>query len=183
MCKITVNSVGSLLLETNFFLCVWLIVVMRLTVLGIFITKCVCLRTRVYTAAAAAKLLQSCPTLWDPIDGSPPGSPVPGILQARTLGWVSISFSNAWKWKVKWSRSVVSDPQWPHGLKPTRLLRPRDFPGKSTGVGCHCLLWCIYREALKSRNDRTLKCQHFLLCSFYCWRDVALHHNISEMEN
>jgi len=46
-------------------------------------------------AAAAAKLLQSCPTLCDPIDGSPPGSPVPGILQARTLKWVAISFSNA----------------------------------------------------------------------------------------
>ena len=48
-------------------------------------------------AAAAAKSLQSCPTLCDPIDGSPPGSPVPGILQARTLGWVAISFSNASK--------------------------------------------------------------------------------------
>ena len=53
------------------------------------------------TAAAAAKLLQSCPTLCDPIDGSPPGSPVLGIVQARTLEWVAISFSNAWKWKVK----------------------------------------------------------------------------------
>ena len=52
-------------------------------------------------AAAAAKLLQSCQTLCDPIDGSPPGSPVPGILQARTLEWIAISFSNAWKWKVK----------------------------------------------------------------------------------
>ena len=51
--------------------------------------------------AAAAKSLQSCPTLCDPIDGSPPGSPVPGILQARTLEWVAISFSNASKWKVK----------------------------------------------------------------------------------
>ena len=48
---------------------------------------------------AAAKSLQSCPTLCDPRDGSPPGSPVPGILQARTLEWVAISFSNAWKWK------------------------------------------------------------------------------------
>ena len=47
------------------------------------------------TVAAAAKSLQSCPTLRDPIDGSPPGSPVPGILQARTLEWVAISFSNA----------------------------------------------------------------------------------------
>ena len=52
-------------------------------------------------AAAAAKSLQSCPTLCDPIDGSPPGSPIPGILQARILEWVAISFSNAWKWKVK----------------------------------------------------------------------------------
>ena len=52
-------------------------------------------------AAAAAKSLQSCPTLCNPIDGSPPGSPVPGILQARTLEWVAISFSDAWKWKVK----------------------------------------------------------------------------------
>ena len=50
---------------------------------------------------SAAKSLQSCPTLCDPIDGSPPGSPIPGILQARTLEWVAISFSNAWKWKVK----------------------------------------------------------------------------------
>ena len=52
-------------------------------------------------AAAAAKSLQSCPTLCDPIDGLPPASPGPGILQARTLEWVAISFSNAWKWNVK----------------------------------------------------------------------------------
>ena len=49
----------------------------------------------------AAKSLQSCPTLCDLIDGSPPGSPVPGILKARTMEWVAISFSNVWKWKVK----------------------------------------------------------------------------------
>ena len=54
-----------------------------------------------YVAAATAKLLQSCPTLCDPIDCSPLSSPVPGILQARTLEWVANSFSNAWKWKVK----------------------------------------------------------------------------------
>ena len=53
------------------------------------------------SAAAAAKSLQSCLTLCNPIDGSPPGSPVPGILQARTLEWVTIFFSNAGKWKVK----------------------------------------------------------------------------------
>ena len=52
-------------------------------------------------AAAAAKLLQSCPNLCDPTDGNPPGSSIPGILQARTLAWVAMSFSNAWKWRGK----------------------------------------------------------------------------------
>ena len=61
--------------------------------------QCKC--TLELSAAAAAKSLQSCPTLCNPIDSSPPGSPVPGILQARTLEWVAISFSNAGKWKVK----------------------------------------------------------------------------------
>ena len=73
--------------------------------------------------AAAAKSLQSCPTLCNPIDGSPPGSPVPGILQARTLEWVAISFFNAWKWKL----TVKSLRVWlfsTHGLQPTRLLHP-----------------------------------------------------------
>ena len=56
---------------------------------------------RIHGSLAAAKSLQSCPTLCDPIDSSPPGSPVPGILQARTLEWVAISFSSAWKWKTK----------------------------------------------------------------------------------
>ena len=65
-----------------------------LTLLSLFLSFKFC-------PAAAAKSLQSCPTLWDPIDGSPPGSPIPRILQARTLEWVAISFSNAWKWKVK----------------------------------------------------------------------------------
>ena len=54
-----------------------------------------------HAAAAAAKLLQSCPTLCNPIDSLPPGSPIPGILQAKTLEWVAISFSNSLKWKVK----------------------------------------------------------------------------------
>ena len=89
---------------------------------------------------AAAKSLQSCPTLCYPIDGSPPGSPVPGIFQARTLEWVAISFSNAWKWKVKVKSLSRVRLWWPHGLQPTRLLHPWDSPGKSTGVGCHRLL-------------------------------------------
>ena len=60
-----------------------------------------------YCFLVAAKSLQSCSTLCNPVDGSPPGFPVPGILQARTLEWVAISFSNAWKWKVK-SESEVA---------------------------------------------------------------------------
>ena len=97
-----------------------------------------------------AKSLQSCPTLWDPIDGSPPGSPVPGILQARTLEWVAISFSNAWKWKVKVKSLSHIRLLATHGLQPTRLLCPWDFPGKTTGVGCYCLIWnSVYLNAKK----------------------------------
>ena len=66
-----------------------------------FFNSYLCLGEFTTFAVAIAKLLQSCPTLCDPIDCSPPGSPVPGILQARTLEWVAIAFSNAWKWKVK----------------------------------------------------------------------------------
>ena len=166
---------------------------------------------------ATAKSLQSCPTLCDSIDGSPPSSPIPGILQARALEWIAISFSNAWKWKVKvkslshvrlfatpwtaayqappsvgfsrqehwsglpfpspmhesekwkWNRSVVSDSSRPHGLQPTRLLHPWDFPGKSTAVGCHCLLqygfrlifhkfhWTNFIYDLNSQNHRATK--------------------------
>ena len=96
------------------------------------------------TVAAAAKSLQSRPTLCDPIDGSPPGSPVPGILQARTLEWVAVSFSNAGKWKVKVKSlscvRLLATP-WTAAYQ---ALHPWDFPGKSTGVGCHCLLRYIY---------------------------------------
>ena len=100
-------------------------------------------------AAAAAKSLQSCLTLCDPKEGSPPGSPVSGILQARILEWVAISFSNAYSEKSKWSRSVVSDSSRPHRLQPTRLLSPWGFPCKSTGVGCHCLLLGICTRSHK----------------------------------
>ena len=95
-------------------------------------------------AAAAAKLLQSCPTLCHPIDGRPPDFPAPGILQARTLEWVAISFSNAWKWKVKVKslcRARLLVTPWTAAYQAPLSM---DFPGKSTGVGCHCLL----RESL-----------------------------------
>ena len=91
-------------------------------------------------ATAAAKSLQSCLTLCDPIDSSPPDSPVPGILQARTLGWVAISFSNAWKWKVKvqsLSRVQLLATPWTKACHaPPSMGFSRQ---KNTGVGCHCL--------------------------------------------
>ena len=87
-----------------------------------------------------SEVAQSCPILCDPIDGSPPGSPVPRILQART--WSGLSFPSPVheREKRRGNRSVVSNCSRPHGLQPTRVLCPWDFPGKSTGVGCHCLL-------------------------------------------
>ena len=98
-------------------------------------------------ASATAKSLQSCSTLCDPIDGSPPGSPVPGILQARTLEWVAISFSNA----CIHSKSLQSCPTlWPHRQQPTKLRCPWDSPGKNTGVGCHILLQCM---KVKSKSE------------------------------
>ena len=97
----------------------------------------------------------------DPIDGSPPSSPIPGILQARTLEWGAISFSNAWNW----SHSVMSDSSRPHGLLPTKHLHPWDFPCKCTGVGCHCFLQiCIGKNAYNSGTNifsRNLNIQSF----------------------
>ena len=90
-------------------------------------------------SATAAKSLQSCPTLCDPIDRSPPGSPIPGILQARILEWLPFPSPMQENEKWKWSRSMVSNSLRPHGLQPTRLLHPWDFLGKSTGVECHRL--------------------------------------------
>ena len=95
-------------------------------------------------AAAAAKSLQSCPTLCDPIDRSPLGFSVPGILQARTLEWVAISFSNAWKWRVKvksLSRARLLATPWTAAYQAPPSM---DFLGKSTGVGCHCLFQGLF---------------------------------------
>ena len=89
-------------------------------------------------AAAAAKSLESCPTLCNPIDSSPKGSSVPGILQVRILEWVAISFSNA----CMHGKSLQSCPTLcdPIDGQPTRLLCPQDSLSKNTGVGCHFLL-------------------------------------------
>ena len=92
------------------------------------------------SSATAAKSLQSCPTLCDSIDGSPRDFPSLGL--SRQENWSGLPFPSPMheseKWK--WSHSVMSDSSRPHGLQPTRLLHPWDFPGKSTGVGCHCHL-------------------------------------------
>ena len=88
----------------------------------------------ILAAAAAAKLLQSCLTLCDRTDCSPPGCAVPGILQARTVEWVAFPSPKHENEKWKWSHSVMSDSSRPHGLQPTRLFHPWEFPGKSTGV-------------------------------------------------
>ena len=90
---------------------------------------------RFSAAAAAAESLQSYPILCNPKDGSPPGSPIPGILQARTLKWVAIAFSNVWRWKVKLkslSRVRLLATPWTAAYQ---VPCPRDFPGKRTGVG------------------------------------------------
>ena len=92
--------------------------------------------------AAAAKSLQSCPTLCDPKDGSPTGSPFPGTLQARTLEWAAISFSSAWKWKVK-SESEVTQ-SCPTLSDPTDCSLPgstvRGIFQQEYWSGVHCLL-------------------------------------------
>ena len=91
-------------------------------------------------AAAAAKLFQSCLILCDPIDGSPPGSPVPGILQARTVEWVAISFSSAWKWKVKvksLSHVRLFATPWTAVYQAPLSM---GFSRQEYWSGCHCLL-------------------------------------------
>ena len=102
---------------------------------------------------ATAKSLPSCPTLCDPIDSSPPGSPVPGILKARILEWVAISFSKAWKWRVKGKSlsrvRLLATPR----TAAHQALASMGFPGKSTGVGCHCLLWTLWLVPMKTTTE------------------------------
>ena len=120
-------------------------------------------------AAAAAKSLQSCPTLSDPIDGSPPGSPVPGILQARTLEWVAISFSNAWKWKLKvkllscirllatpWTAAYQAPPSMGFSRQEYWRGVPLPFPIIGIGYGfssSHVWMWELdYKESWVLKN-------------------------------
>ena len=98
-----------------------------------------------WTAAAAAKSLQSCPTLCNHIDGSLPGAFILGILQERILEWVDISFSSTWNWQVKMKSLSPVDSLGTHGQQPIRCLCPWDFPSMSTGVGCHCIPLSLMR--------------------------------------
>ena len=97
--------------------------------------------------------------------------PVPGILQARTLEWIAISFSSAWKWKVKVKLlsciRLLATP-W---LQPTRLLCPWDFPGKTTEVGCHCLL-----PGLPVHHHIVL---YLLLYTVYSYVTILMHFPIN----
>ena len=101
-------------------------------------------------AAVAAKSLQLCLTLCYPIDGSPPGSPVPGILQARTLEWVAISFSNAWKWKVKvklLSRVWLLATPWTaaHQAPPSMgFSRQEYWSGVPLPSPCYLFMWSLF---------------------------------------
>ena len=113
------------------------------------------------SSPAAAKSLQSCLTLCDPIDGSPPGSPIPGILQARTLEWVAISFSSAWKWKVKVkSLSCVRLFVTPWTAAHQAPLS-MGFSRQEYWSGCHCLLWCL------ALQDMKLKINNFFILLFF----------------
>ena len=115
-----------------------------------------------YAAAAAAKSLQSCPTLWDPMDSSPPVSPVSGILQARTLEWVAISFSNAWKGKVKvksLSRVQPSATPWTaaHQAPPSMGFSRQEY-----WSGCHRLLQAS--SIVHCYSHHLWENLHFFLC-------------------
>ena len=123
-------------------------------------------------AAAAAKSLQSCPTLCDPIDGSPPGSPSLGF--SRQEHWSGLPFPSpvheSEKWK--WSCSVVSNPQRSHGLQPSRLLHPWDFPGKSTGWGRQHIKKqrCYFANKDLSSQGYGFSSRRIDAFELWCWR-------------
>ena len=94
----------------------------------------------VHLKLTIAKSIQSCPTLCNPIDGSPPGSPHPWDSPGKNTGVGCHCLLQCMKVKSESEVAQSCPTQRPHGLQPTRLLHPWDFPGKSTGVGRHCLL-------------------------------------------
>ena len=132
-------------------------------------------------AAAAAASLQLCPTLCNPIDGSPSGSPIPGILQARTLEWVAISFSNAWKWRVKvklLSRVRLLATPWTTAYQ---ALPSMGFSRQEYWSGCRCLLQlhCLYAFRMFPCLGYCKECcpEHRGTCVLLNWRlSISLLH-------
>ena len=125
-------------------------------------------------AAAAAKLLQSCPTLRDPIDGSPLGSSVPGILQARTLEWVAISFSYAWKWKVKvksLSHAQLLATAWTAAYQAPPSM---GFSRQDSGVGCHCL-FCTHSLVGVKHSSQQLPDNCAILKTFNIYKYISFY--------
>ena len=140
--------------------------------LCVYVSLYICLY---HLYAAAAESLQLCPTLCDPTDGSPPGSPVPGILQARTLEWVAISFSNALKWKVKvkslscvqllgipWTAAYQAPPSM--GFSRQEYWSGVPLPSSFPLIGC---FWCFDKEFFVSLVDSELATiKEMLLCVY-----------------
>ena len=148
-----------------------------------------------FYAAAAAKLLQSCPTLCDPIDSSPPGSADPGILQARTLEWVAISFSSAWKWKVKvksLSRVQLLAIPWTAAYQaPLPKGFPRQeywsgVPSPSPLVLCNLLFFPLVNDVHFSISARFISSNnkpylHYPVISKVCF--VAVYPNLNPIQD
>ena len=133
------------------------------------------------TAAAAAKSLQSCPTLCDPIDAA--HQPPPSLGFSRQEHWSGLPFpspmheSEKWKWS-HWVVSV-SDSSRPHGLQPTRLLHPLDFPGENTGVGCQLSLHIVnlinfanFRNCTQLLRSKFLS--HSTYSNFVFWGRISV---------
>ena len=143
-----------------------------------------------HTAPAAAKSLQSCPTLCDPIDSSPPGSSIPGILQARTLEWVAISFSKAWKWKVKGKllshvRFLATPWTAAHQAPPSMGFSRQEYwsgvPSPSLNHISFLLKLFSCRSHLRSPTGKTKPLRFacffvFIFVPSFCWSRTIMKH-------
>ena len=138
-------------------------------------------------AAMAAKSRQSCPTLYDPIDGSPPCSAIPGILQARTLEWVAISFSSEWKWKVKmksfsWVWLIATPWTAAHQAPPSMGFSRQEYwsglPLPSLKRNIQMLVTLFQGEelspALRNRKIKCAKLEISSMCISFMWFEVKV---------
>ena len=167
-----------------------------------FVGKVMSLLFNMLSAAAAAKSLQSCSTLCDPIDSSPPGSPVPGILQARTLEWVAISFSNAWKWNVKvkslgrvwllatpWTAAYQAPPSMGFSRQEYWSGMPSPSLNMLSRLGITFLprSKCLLISWLKSSSAVILEAKKIVCHYFHCfpiyfpWNDATRCHDLTNL--